>query len=678
MAHDHHHDHLKHGDHLAEAVRAETGKASLLLIATFMGGMMVLASFVAIWVFRDGDTVHHSVQFHADLLALIGAIVLGAPLAWHALWHLFKGHMHMDELVTVAIIAAISMGEYREAGVIAFFMLIATLIETRTALGARASIAGLIHLTPTTAHLLDEQGHETEVEAASLRPGQTIRVRPGDNVPADGEIVTGTSAINQANITGESMPVDKAVGDEVFSGTNNLTGAIDVRVTKAGKDTTLGRVQELILNAEATKIPLMRLIDRYAGWYTPTLLMLACIVLFFTREMERSISMLVVACPCALVLATPTAMVAALSAAARVGLLIKNVVNLEFARNLTAIVLDKTGTLTTGQLSVTRMMPAPDVDGVELLQVAATAEQMSKHPVARAVVDVSRKANLSLARPERFEETMGMGVEAGLNGHVYRVGRSAWLRDQGVDMSILDNPDYAEAEGISVLYVARDAQCLGWIGMEDRTRNEARDALADLREQGVRQLVMVTGDRWSVARRVAAEMGCTDLQAEVLPAEKLALVDKLKADGHKVAVVGDGVNDAPALAAGDLGIAMGAAGSDVAINSASIALMNNDLSRLPFLLKLSKATTKVIYQNLIFGVLYIVVLLVLAGFGGLPAMLAAFLHTVSSAIVIFNSARLVRFGEDLDAQRAARDTGPRRGQKTPPQTEAVRPAAAPA
>ena len=234
-----HHNHWKHADHLTAAVQAETGKASLLLIATFMGGMLVLASFVALGVFKDASEVGvgaETVNFYADLLALIGAVLLGAPLAWHALYHLLKGHMHMDELVTVAIIAAISTGQYREAGVIAFFMLIATLIETRTALGARASIASLIRLTPTQACLVDDEGREHEVEAGTLRPGQVLRVRPGDNIPADGQIVTGTSTINQANITGESMPVDKRAGDEVFSGTTNITGALDIRVSKAESD----------------------------------------------------------------------------------------------------------------------------------------------------------------------------------------------------------------------------------------------------------------------------------------------------------------------------------------------------------------------------------------------------------------------------------------------------------
>lgn len=650
------HDHLQ----LKGEIEKQTGRAGLLLIATLMGGVLVLNSFLAEWLFRQPGDSPDKLNPYAAMLALAGALLLGAPLLWHALKHLWHGHMHMDELVAMAIGAAIASGKYQEAGVIAFFMILSNLIETRTALGARASIESLIRLTPTRAHLLREDGSEQEVEAKELLPGQVVRVRPGDNIPADGEILAGDSIINQANITGESMPVEKRVGDEVYSGTSNLTGAIDVRVTKAGADTTLGRVQKLIVMAEATRIPLMRIIDRYAGWYTPTILMLAAIVLFFTRDMSRAIAMLVVACPCALVLATPTAMVASLSCAARLGILIKNVVNLEFARNLTAVVFDKTGTLTTGQLSVTRMVPAPGVDGATLLLAAASAEQLSKHPVARAMVEVAEQARLKLERPTQFEEVAGRGVAARLNGDEILVGRSAWLQERGADMTILAQPDYQEPEGLSTLYVVKNGQCLGWVGLEDRTRSEARAAIDELRDLGVRVLMMVTGDRWSVARRVGREMGCTDVHAEVLPDRKLELVDELKAAGHRVAVVGDGVNDAPALAAGHLGIAMGAAGSDVAINSASIALMNNDLRRLPFLVRLSRATTRVIWENLLFGVFYIVVLEVLAALGIFGAMLAAFLHTIASAMVIFNSARLVRFGEHLGTVSAGEGARPKR------------------
>jgi Cd2+/Zn2+-exporting ATPase len=342
--------------------------------------------------------------------------------------------------------------------------------------------------------------------------------------------------------------------------------------------------------------------------------------------------------------------------------LIKNVVHLEFARTLTAVVFDKTGTLTTGQLAVTRLTPAPGIDGVAVLRTAASAEQLSKHPVARAVLDVAARARTGLERPDRFEEVAGRGVAAEFNGDQVLVGRQSWLVERGADMGVFGDGEDREAEGLSTLYVARNGQCIGWIGLEDRTRPEARAAIDELRTLDIRVLAMVTGDRWSVANRVGREMGCTDVRAEVLPDQKLALVDQLKTRGHRVAVIGDGVNDAPALAAGDLGIAMGAAGSDVAINSASIALMNNDLSRLPFLIRLSRATTQVIRQNLLFGIAYIVTLETLAALGYLPAMAAALLHTSASAVVIFNSARLVRFGEELatpSAQASSRPAGRR-------------------
>jgi len=424
--------------------------------------------------------------------------------------------------------------------------------------------------------------------------------------------------VNQAHITGESLPVDKTTGDkttgdEVFLGTTNETGAIDVKVTRAGEDTTLGRVKKLIIQAEATQHPIMRLIDRYAGFYTPTVLMVAATVLYFTRDYSRDVSML------------------------------------EVAKDLNAFVLDKTGTLTTGELSVTRLMPALDVDGAELLAVAGALEQMSRHPVARAIVAIANKARVDLPEPDSFEEIPGLGVLGKLDGRDVAVGRRNWLAERGVNFDSMSDEKYAEPEGLSTLYVVRDGMVLGWIGLEDRSRKDARAAIDQLRGEGIGEIVMITGDRWSVAHRVAHEMGCTEVQAEALPADKLELVGAMREKGYTVAVVGDGVNDAPALAAGDLSIAMGAAGSDVAINSANIALMNNDLKRLPFLIHLSRQTSRVIHQNLIFGAVFIIAFMVGAGLGKIPPILGAVLHMVSASIVIFNSARLVRLGEDLHA-----------------------------
>ncbi len=642
-------------DILKESVEKQTGRAGLMIVGILVGGVLVLLGYLTVFLFPE-HTDADGKNFYSDTLALLGTILLGAPVIWHAIKCLLRGHLHMDELVALAIVASVAILDYRAAGTVAFILLLSNLVETRTALGARASIEELVRISPKKAQRVREDGTEVEVDPRELNPGDVVRIRPGDNIPADGVIVSGQSSINQANVTGESLPVDKAQGEEVFSGTNNLAGAIDVRVTRAGEDTTLGKVRKLILEAEQTRIPIMRLIDRYAAWYTPAILVITGVVLFFTRDPARAVSMLVVACPCALVLAVPSAMVAALSCAARLGILIKDVSNLEAARNMTAFVFDKTGTLTTGALAVTKLTPAPGVDAADLLGAAASVEQMSKHPVARAVVAVADEVRVPRQRCEAFEEASGRGVRAKVDGQEILVGRAAWIADHAVDLDPLrQDPKFAEPEGLSILYVVRDGRVLGWIGMEDRTRPEARQAMEELRTEGLRELVMVTGDRWSVARRVAKEMGCTEVQAEVLPGDKLDLVDALKKEGHRVAVVGDGVNDAPALAAGDLSIAMGAAGSDVAINSATIALMNNDLRRLPFLIRLSKQTVNVVHQNLIGGVIFIVAFMVLAALGRISPILGALLHVTAAIFVMFNSMRLVRFGEDLQTQAEEED-----------------------
>jgi len=656
------HDYVKQDLQL----ESQTGRISIQIIATLLGGVLLVCSIFARFLFES--------DFYASLLAMMSAILLGAPLVWVAIKDLYHGHAHMNELVALAVLAAFALGgerdadsffnNYQEAALIAFLMIISVLIESRTALGAQASIESLIRITPTRAQLITKEG-ETEVDAAQLKPGDVVRVRPGDNIPADGRVLRGVSTVNQANITGESLPADKNVGDDVFGGTINITGAMDVQVTTAGKDTTLGRVKDLIMQAERTRIPIMRMIDRYATWYTPTVLMLVGIVLFFTLKSgaenpwERAIAMLVIACPCALVLATPTAMVAGLSAAARLGVLVKSVVDLEAARNLTAMVFDKTGTLTTGQLEVTRLSPAEGIDAAELLKTAAAVELNSRHPVARAIVEVARKARIQLPEVRGFEEVAGRGVSGGVEQRRVHVGRANWLIDptttslDAETIVVIETAQASpEAEGLSLLFVVRENKLLGWIGLADNTRPEAASSMDQLREEGIKRLIIVTGDRESVAKRVAAQMH-TDYKAEVLPHQKLEMVDELKAQGHRVAVVGDGVNDAPALAAGDISIAMGVAGSDVAIHSASIALMNNNLNRIPFLIRLSKLTSKVIRQNLAIGIGFIVVGLTAAAMDYISAIFAAVIHVVSGLIVIFNSARLVRTGEEIEMAEAA-------------------------
>lgn len=624
--HEHEHEHV--------------GSIQTRLILTFIGGVLVLNAYLAKYLlFRDDPII-------SDISGFIGAVMLAAPIVIGGLQEMRRGRMHMSVLVAMAVVAAFALGDFKEAGIVAFFMLLASLIEQQTAAGARESVEKLMTLTPPTAELVSGQ----TVRVSELKKGDRVRVRPGDRIPADGRIVLSQTTIDEATITGESVPADKAEGDDVFAGTTNLTGSVEVEVTRVGEDTTLGKVKRLILQAESTKSPMMQLIDRYAQWYTPVVLMIAAIVFIFApgEHKKRVITVLVVCCPCAFVLATPTAMVAGLSAAARLGILIKKIAHLEAAGEITAMVFDKTGTLTTGELTVTRMSPVEGVDAAQLLTVAASIEQHSRHPVAMAVCKVAARANIPLQDVTDFEETPGRGVVGRIGGSGVLIGRETFLQERGVDMSSAHaHRRPADAEAMSLLYVAQDGRCIGWVGLEDRARPEAKKATEALAALGVKRLSMLTGDRWSVATKMAGELGCTDVQGECLPEQKLHLVEMLRKEGHTVAVVGDGVNDAPALAAGDLGIAMGAAGSDVAIDSASIALMSDDLGRLPFLISLSRRLRSVIVQNLLFGVVFVLGGLTLGILGYLGPITAALLHNIGSFIVIFNSARLVRFGENL-------------------------------
>src|SRR5438093_8079783 len=662
--HDHHHD-AAHADHEHIPVRLWQMVAGVIFVAN---------SFLVEWIFAKGSMV-------AGLSAMLGAMTLGWPIVTTAVKDIKRGILSINELVAIAVLAAFASGEsqiggYQTAGIIAFFMLLGELIETRTAAGARASIESLIKLTPTKARRITAKGDEEEVAAKDLAVGDMIRIRPGDNVAADGVIVSGQGSFNQANITRESLPVDKKPGDDVVAGTENLTGGLEVRVTRAGEDTTLGRVRELILAAEKTKLPIMRIIDQYMVYYTPLVLVLGAMVWVFTRDLDRVITVLVIGCPCAFILASPSAMVAALSAAARLGILIKNVGDIELAARINAFVFDKTGTLTTGQLAVSRLSPLGDTKPAELLRLAASAEKYSNHPTAKALVLLADEAGVPLADPKDFSETAGRGIRARVDGADIIIGREQWLKENGIKDGFVKSVDLNETEGFSLIFVARNGECIGWIGLKDQTRAEAPESLAGLKETGVRRIAMVSGDRQPVATRVAREIGCEAVVGECLPQNKVEFVREMKSRGYRVAVVGDGVNDAPALAAGDMGIAMGAAGSEVAIHSATIALMNNDLRRLPFLVKLSRQTRAVINQNFLFGVCFIIGGWTAGAFGYLNPIIAAILHNAGSLIVVFNSARLVRLGEELEPFQTvaeSADKGPARPAGPVPQV-APRPA----
>ncbi len=652
------HDHCKH-DHKREHKHKSSGiscptcgnltsgtghdRTMGRLAVALIGGFFIINSFILEWLIPDQT-------FAARFSAIVGSVTLALPIMITAVKDIYYGKIYMNELVALAILAAFAGGDFQTAGIISFFLLLTIIIETRTASGAQRSIEELIKLTPHTARKLVD-GKEVECEALDLNIGDVIRVRPGENFPVDGKIIAGESTVNQASITGESLPVDKDKGDDVFAGTQNLTGSVDIAITKVGEDTTLGKVKDMILAAEGSKSPIVRIIDRYAGYYTPTVLMIAGVTWWFTQDMQRVITLMVIACPCAIVLATPTAVVAAVAAAARLGILIKNVSHLELAAKIRAFVFDKTGTLTDGVLSVARLSPFDNIAPAELLKIAASTEQHSNHPTAVALQKLAVEAELNLSPATEFSEVHGKGVHAMVSGHKCCVGRLAWLQSLGFSAPTTTEQD---DHGMSVVYVAHDDKIIGWIGFKDKLRKNAIQVIKDLRILGVKHCAMVTGDRKSVAEAVATAIQIDEFESECLPESKVEYVERIKQNA-RVAVVGDGVNDAPALAAGDLGIAMGAIGSDIAINSASVALMTNDLRRIPMLVFLSRKSRIIINQNLFVGMVFVFGGMIFSVFGWMTPVWAAVLHTLSTLLIIFNSARLVRTGEELTLEDSNKD-----------------------
>ncbi|MBX3354060.1 MAG: cation-translocating P-type ATPase [Phycisphaeraceae bacterium] len=619
-----------------------------MIVVYLVGGVLVLTTTIA----KRLLGINH---LAADIPAGIGAIVLGLPLFLSAVRELAKGRWTSATLASLAIIAAIAIGRYEIAGFLAFILLIADQVVRRTAWGAQRAISQLVELTPDTARLLTKDGDEREVGLEQVQVGMVVRVYPGENLPVDGVVVRGQSSINQASLTGEAVPAEVQEGSDVYAGTTNLTGTVEVRVTGVGAQTTIGKVTELIREAESTRSPNQLIIERVAQAFVPVAIAIAGLVWFlmarsmdpYTRERaaETAITVLVVVCPSALLLASPTAMVAAFAAAARLGILIKQTNYLEAAATVDTVVLDKTGTVTTGRFAVSRLAPAEGVEGASLLQSAADAEQQSNHPLAKSIIDTAKRARIAPAGVDRYEEVHGRGVRAWVDGEEILAGRGAWLIEVNPDARDAIAKVEEKIEGMSGVHVMRAGRYLGAVGLEDRVRSNAKDVVTRLRDLGVKTVAIFTGDRFGVAKRVGQSVGVDRVEAECLPEEKHDLIGAMSAQGRRVLMVGDGINDGPSLARADVGVAMGLSGSDIATNSAGVALMNDDLSRIPFLIELARRTRAIIMQNIVASFIIALIGLVLAATGFVAIGVAVLYHFVGDLFVIGNSFRLVRFGE---------------------------------
>ena len=582
----------------------------------------------------------------ATTLVVIALVLAAWPICRRAIKALLAKRLDADVLVVIAIIAASSVGEFVAAGEVAFIMLLGAQLEDYTVRRARRSLGSLLSLVPSTARVRRD-GKEEEVAASELRVGDVVVVRAGERVPVDGVVQSGMASVNQAPVTGESMPVDKSEGDEVFVGTLAETGALIIEAKRVGEDTTLARIAQLVEQAQQREAPIQRTLDRAAGWLVPVMLALSALVLIFTHDTARAITVLIVACPCALILATPTAVMAAIARAARAGVLIKGGQYLEATARLHTIVFDKTGTLTHGEPEVTHVSRFDQHSEAELVEMAAVAEKMSAHPVARAIMRKAVALGLATEDPSKFQAHHGRGVVAERNGQKLVVGQTGLMDDQSVVMSdaLQTHMDEHHDEGHTTIVVAHDGEVCGTICVADTVRERADEAIHDLRDLGVEKVVMLTGDNRRVAMQIAGKLGLDEVKADVLPEQKAEHIESLKRAGRTggVAMVGDGVNDAPALAVADVGIAMGVSGTDVAHEAADIALMADDLSKIAFAVGLSRHTLWIIKQGLIFALAYNIVMVTTAATGHLHMIGGAIAHQFSSVLVILNAMRLLRY-----------------------------------
>lgn len=629
--------------------------ASGLFTAAGLGTHAVLAGGVGRALGGEGLALAEAVPLGAKILYLLAIVAGGwliAPKAWLALRRL---RPDMNLLMTVAVFGAVGIGEWLEAATVAFLFAISNALETWSVGRARRAVEALMDLSPTTARVKSAAGAEQELLAELVPVGAIFVVRPGEKIPLDGTIVAGGTEVNQAPITGESALVPKEPGDVVLAGTVNGSGALEVRSTRPAGETTLAKMIRLVEEARSRRSPSEQWVERFARVYTPAVMVLALLVLVipplvFAGAWEtwlyRALVLLVIACPCALVISTPVSVVAALAAAARNGVLIKGGIYVEAPARLRAIAFDKTGTLTCGEPSVVEVVPLAEHDEGQLLERAAALEARSEHPLAKAILRYATARGAEIRPAVDVRAIPGKGVAGSFDGKLFWLGSHRYLEERGQEVpAVHDRLEAMSSAGRTVVVVGNDDHVCGLIAVADGLRPEARDTLAELRRLGIAHLIMLTGDNAGTAHAIAQEVGLDEVRAELLPADKVEAVERLVADLERVAMVGDGVNDAPAMSRATLGIAMGSAGSDAAIESADIALMADDLGKLPWLVRHSRRTLRVIRQNIVFALGVKLVVFALASLGLATLWMAIAADMGASLLVIGNGLRLLRVSE---------------------------------
>jgi Cd2+/Zn2+-exporting ATPase len=606
-------------------------------LLTFGNALLLIAGFVVTNIFGQLAS--------GKLLYLASALLGGIPLFIFTARQVFVKHdITAGVMASIAVIAAIIVKEYSAAALVVFMMSVGEWLENFTIARADNALKDLASLIPSTI-TVRRDGNEIVIPINQLKLDETVLVHAGERFGVDGIVSRGTSCVNQSAITGESIPVDKNPGDEVFAGTMNDMGVLEVKVSRLGENTTLGQIVKLVKDAQASQAPVQRIANQYARILVPVTFAISILVYLFTRDIIRSITVLVVVCPCALVLATPTAVVAAIGNAAKKGILVKAGSSIEMAGKVDVVALDKTGTLTIGKPIVQDVISLNGIDGDTLLKLAGSVERFSEHPIGKAIVEACNLKSISLEEPADFKVQPGFGVQAITSKGKMVVGTRSLLMENGYAWteSMENQMQQLEKSGQIVITIGLNETVAGFISLVDQPRPEAKRAVDELKKMGIKEVIMITGDNPYSAARTAKEMGIDRFYSQVLPQDKLKIIRDLQAEGHKVMFAGDGVNDAPALAAADIGVAMGMGGTDVALETAEIGLMADEIERLPQIIGLSRQALKVIRANVVFSMSVNLISVFLGSFGVIGPVIGAVIHECSSVPVLANSARLVNY-----------------------------------